>query len=70
MICLYKYNKKFYMGNTLIIENKIKHVNGGKKVWNFHCVTSWTSKTIFELSLLGIPVPRTLESHDIFGDLI
>ena len=30
MIHLYKYNKKFYMGNTLIIENKIKLVTG---VW-------------------------------------
>ena len=30
MIHLYKYNKKFYMGNTMIIENKIKLVTG---VW-------------------------------------
>ena len=34
------------------------------------CFVSWTSKTIFELSLLGIPVSGTVESPDIFGDLI
>ena len=39
MIHLYKYYKKLYMGLMVIIENKIKCVNGGKSVGFSPCYT-------------------------------